>query len=124
MEGQDKLVQAGIDAMSKPVKHTPLIAMVSDIGLGHFGEIIITTQERVDSNQDPIAQNIPTNEIALEIVKRWNSHDALLEACDEGLHECERVKMHCTCKHKDLGGLLKRIERIEAAIAEAKKEGG
>ena len=51
----------------------------------------------------------------------WNSHDELLAACDEGLHECERVKMHCSCPDKDLGGLLKRIERIEAAIANAEK---
>jgi len=54
-------------------------------------------------------------------IKRANNHDALLAACKEGLHECERVKMHCTCKHKDLGSLLKRIERIEAAIALAEK---
>ena len=60
---------------------------------------------------------------AERFVKCWNSHDALLAACDEGLHECERAKMHCTCKHKDLGGLLKRIERIEAAIALTKEEG-
>ena len=45
----------------------------------------------------------------------------LLAACDEGLHECERAKMHCSCPDKDLGGLLKRIERIEAAIANTEK---
>jgi hypothetical protein len=43
----------------------------------------------------------------------------LLAACDEGFHECERVKMYCTCEHKDIAGLLRRIERIEAAIKKA-----
>ncbi len=57
---------------------------------------------------------------ALHLVKCWNSHDELLAACDEGLHECERVK-YCSCPDKDLGGLLRRIERIEAAIANAEK---
>lgn len=56
-----------------------------------------------------------------ELLRRWNNHDDLLAAADEGLHECERVKMHCHCSDKDLGGLLKRIERIEQTIAKAKK---
>ena len=45
--------------------------------------------------------------------------DDLLATCEEGLHECERVKMHCTCKWKDMPSLLLRIERIEAAIKKA-----
>ena len=48
------------------------------------------------------------------------SHTKLRAAADEGLRECERVKMHCTC-YKDLGSLLARIERIEQTIAEAEK---
>ena len=60
---------------------------------------------------------------AKELVRRWNAFekggvvDELKTAADEGLHECERVKINCTCEHKDLGGLLRRIGRIEAAIA-------
>ena len=50
------------------------------------------------------------------------SHTKLRIAADEGLHECERVKMHCTC-NKDLGGLFARIERIEQAISDAEKIG-
>jgi hypothetical protein len=57
---------------------------------------------------------------AQELVRRWNSHDDLLAACDEGLHECERVKINCTCELKDISSLLKRIERIEAAISQAR----
>jgi hypothetical protein len=63
---------------------------------------------------------------AQELVRRWNAFEdgglvvKLLAACDEGLHECNRVKMHCTCEHKDIAGLLRRIERIEAAIASAR----
>ncbi len=62
---------------------------------------------------------------AKELVRRWNAFEEggivneLRMACDEGLHECERVKINCTCEHKDLGGLLRRIVRIEAAIAKA-----
>ena len=44
----------------------------------------------------------------------------LLAACEEGLHECERAKMHCHCPDRYISSLLARIERIEQAIAEAK----
>ena len=63
---------------------------------------------------------------AKELVRRWNAFekdglvDGLRAACDEGLAECERVKMDCKCKWKNLDSLLGRIERIEAAIAKAK----
>lgn len=50
------------------------------------------------------------------------SHEKLRAAADEGLHECERVKMHAWLqKDNDIGSLLKRIERIEQALAEAKE---
>ena len=61
-----------------------------------------------------------------ELVRRWNAFekdglvDELRAACDEGLAECERVKMDCKCKWKNLDSLLGRIERIEAAIAKVK----
>ena len=48
-----------------------------------------------------------------------SQRDDLLAACDEGLAECERVKMDCKCEWKNLDSLLGRIERIEAALAKA-----
>ena len=64
-------------------KHTPLIAMIENLGLGHKGKIIITNQQRINANDEPIAQNIITEEFAEELLKRWNNHDALMEALRE-----------------------------------------
>ena len=78
---------------------------------------------------NPKGQSIATcwgnqkKKTAKELVRRWNGFeedrlvDELRAACDEGLAECERVKMDCKCKWKNLDSLLGRIERIEAAIA-------
>ena len=60
---------------------------------------------------------------AKELVRRWNAFeddglvDELRAACDEGKAECELAMTDCRCEHKDIAGLLLRIERIEAAIA-------
>ena len=59
---------------------------------------------------------------AKELIRRWNAFEEgglvgdLRKAADEGLHECERVKINCTCGYKDMASLLRRIERIETAI--------
>lgn len=50
-----------------------LIAMRNDLGHGHKGDIIITTQERVDKNFPPIAKNIINEEYATAIVNAFNS---------------------------------------------------
>ena len=74
-----------------------------------------------------IASNLNEDD-ATELVRRYNAFEEggivseLRMACDEGLYECERTKINCTCEHKDLGGLLRRIERIESAIAKANPE--
>lgn len=54
-----------------------------------------------------------------EIATLRQQRDKLLAAAEEGLHECERAKMHCTCEWKDIASLLLRIERIKAAIKKA-----
>ena len=49
-----------------------LIAMQNNLGLGHYGEIILTTQKRVDDNLEPIAKDIVSESYANELVRRWN----------------------------------------------------
>ena len=57
------------------MEHTKLIAMRNDLGLGHKGDILLTTQERVDNNQEPIAKDIIDEEHAKELVRRWNAFE-------------------------------------------------
>ena len=86
-----------------------MIACTGDSGDWNF----LLTEEQAEAN-------------AKELVRRWNAFekdglvDELRAAADEGLAECERVKMDCKCKWKNLDSLLGRIERIEAAIAKVK----
>ena len=93
--------------------------------------LIVDKEARIIANVEPIGvEGITTTyeegiANAKELVRRWNAFeknglvDELRAACDEGLAECERVKMDCKCKWKNLDSLLGRIERIEAAIAKA-----
>lgn len=91
---------------------TKLIAMQKNLGLGHKGDIWLTTQERVNANQEPIAKDIIDEEHAKKLVRRWNSHDDLLAAC-------KAVK---SIKNKIYGfDVGKVIKKIEAAIAQAEK---
>ena len=108
---------AGSSKLSES-KHTPL-PWKADMSYVYAPESDTSICEPCDNPCSPSESESIAN--ARFVVQACNSHDALLAACDEGLHECERVKMHCTCKHKDLGSLLKRIERIEAAIALTKE---
>ncbi len=72
--------------------------------------------------------NCITNTNAQRLVYCWNAFEKgglvgdLLLAADEGRHECERVKMSCTCPSKDLGSLSGRIKRIEQALARYENE--
>ena len=74
-----------------------LIAMQQNLGLGHKGEIIITTQERVDNNRPMIAKDIINAEHAEWLTLCWNSHDDLLAACEafveahEKSHQLEKT---------------------------------
>lgn len=61
-------------------KHT-LIAMQNDLGHGHGVDILLTTQERVDNNEEPIAKDIVNKKYAEFIVRAANSHEELLAAC-------------------------------------------
>ncbi len=68
-----------------------LIAMQDNLGLGHKGDILLTTQKRIDNNQEPIAKNIIHRDFAVDIVRRWNAFekdglvDELRVACGIGL---------------------------------------
>lgn len=46
-----------------------LIAMQNNLGLGHKGDIIITTQNRIDNNQEPVAKDIQGDSFATELVR-------------------------------------------------------
>ena len=61
-------------------KHTSLIAMQENLGLGHKGNILITTKERVNNNYLPIADQIINIEWANKLCLAWNNHDELVEA--------------------------------------------
>ena len=71
------------------MEHTKLIALQNDLGLGHKGDIVLTTQKRVDSNQEPIAKDIIHRDFAVDFVRRWNAFeeggmvDELRKACEE-----------------------------------------
>ena len=63
-------------------------ALQQDLGHGHKGNIVITTQENIDENIPWIAdcgysENSAAN--AKRFVKCWNSHDALLDACKQAV---------------------------------------
>ncbi len=50
-----------------------LIAMRNNMGHGHVGDIIITTQERVDKNFPPIAKDIVNETYAMAIINAYNN---------------------------------------------------
>ncbi len=50
-----------------------LIAMRNNLGHGHKGDIIITTQERLDKNFPPVAKDIVNEAFAMAIVDAYNS---------------------------------------------------
>jgi len=66
---------------SKIKEQTNLISMQENLGLGHKGNILITTQERINKNLPPIANNILDEDFAYLICKRINNFDDLLSAC-------------------------------------------
>ena len=83
-----------------------LIAMQANLGLGHKGEIILTTQERVDKNQPMIAKDIIDAEHADRFVLCWNSHDDLLkriEKLEKGLKVALFKQGDAAEKEKDNG---------------------
>ena len=52
-----------------------LIAMQMNLGLGHRGEIILTTQERIDNNFEPLAKDIFSEATAEDFCRRWNAFE-------------------------------------------------
>lgn len=82
-----KELQKEIDRI-KPVKDN-LIALQKNLGHGHRGDILLTTQERVDTNQEPIAKDIVNEDHAMKLIYRWNAFekdglvDELLKLCED-----------------------------------------
>ena len=110
------------------MEHTKgeLIAMQKDLGLGHKGDILLTTQERVDNNQEAIAKDIIDIEHTKELVRRWNEYPDLKQQRDDLIvliwelspkHQHDHDYFHDNCT---LCGMEKlRYEKIEAAIKKA-----
>ena len=95
-----------------------LIAMQQNLGLGHKGEIILTTQLRVDENQPIIAKDVIDKEHAERLALCWNSHDALLAACKTGLAYVYAIISKVPRSIQDL---REDKEQLEAAIKEVEK---
>lgn len=55
---------------------TKFIVMQANLGLGHKGEIIITTQERHDNHLPPIAKDIVDLSFAKKIVEAMNNYSS------------------------------------------------
>lgn len=85
-----------------------LIAMQKDLGLGHKGDILLTTQKRFDSNQEAIAKDIIDKDYAEKIIHRYNAFE------DGGI--VYELKEAAECLTKQPGCVSCRIE-LEAAIA-------
>lgn len=100
-----------------------LIAMQMNLGLGHRGEIILTTQERIDNNLEPLAKDIFSEASAKDFVHRWNSQPDLLEACEAWMKvESEMGDKH-PCPDLALRAQYRKqaVALTEAALAKAKK---
>jgi len=70
-----------------------LIVMVKNLGLGHYGDILITTQERVAANQPPIASDLLDEAWALSICHCMNEIDKLRKDRIALLDACEKAKI-------------------------------
>ena len=81
-----------------------MIAMQNNLGLGHRGDIILTTQKRIDDNKEPIAKDIFNEAYAKELVRRWNSQPDLLKTLEK-IYEC--------------GSIMKAEQLANAAISKA-----
>ncbi len=68
---------------------TKLIAMRNNLGHGHKGDIIITTQKRIDKNFPPIAKDIINEAYAMAIVDAYNSVNT---STDVGSPKCLGIK--------------------------------
>ena len=99
-----------------------LIAMQENLGLGHKGTVIITTQKRVDDNVPCIA-TVNEPEQALSLVDRWNAHDTLqaqAELLDEMIIEMKHARFFIENKQKmfkvgieQYDALLKKAEALK-----------
>ena len=88
-----------------------LIAMQDNLGLGHKGRIIITTQKRVDENLPWIAELPSTEEgAALSLITRCNEYDSLKAKADRYEKALQEITKHAykgivmTLAHKALEG--------------------
>jgi len=103
------------------MKKTDLIAMREDLGLGHKGNILITTQEKVDNNLPPIATSLLGEGWATCIVNRVNQFADLLAACEELIDFIDNV-VGCPNPHEDMDDpctICRIFDEAKAAIAKA-----
>ena len=104
------------------MEHTKLIAMQENLGLGHKGNILITTEKRVDKNLPPIATEIIDDDFAHRIVLCCNSHDELVEVIEAAL----RIKDIWTlptdeeCFRDEAQALQTMLYKFEQALNSAK----
>ena len=93
-----------------------VIAVIKSLGHGHFGDIVLTTQERIDNNEEPIAKDIIDEEHAEFLCCAANSHDELLKACKNLMTQYVKYTPHLN--HAKCWEII----QAKAAIANAKKE--
>ncbi len=99
-----------------------LVAMRKKLGLGHKGDIIITTPERVNKNQPMIAKDIISTDYAEEILLRWNSFDDLYEACKAWLKVESEMSDNNPCPDLALRATYRKeaTRLTKAALSKAK----
>ena len=84
---------------SKIKQQTNLIPMQENLGLGHKGNILITTQERIDKNLPPIANNILDEDFSHLICRNVNNFDGLIEILELFIDDEEcRFDHHGYCQ--------------------------
>lgn len=97
-----------------------IIAMQKDLGLGHKGDIILTTQTRIDTNLEPIAKDVDIEYVELFTAapKTKQDRDALLAACEDMKNLFKDLRDAAD----DRSDLTIWEAKLEAAIAQTKEK--
>jgi len=106
-----------------------LIAMQNNLGQGHKGDIILTTQERVDAEEPMIAKSIIDKKYAMQLVNCYNAFekdglvDELMDSCKAGLGAM-KVVVEDSVKTElsiiSLYTIRKRIKQIKVVLKKAR----
>ena len=111
-----------------------LIALQDQLGLGHKGKVIITTQGRIDENKPWIAE-LPSSEIgaAMSLIDHWNEHDTLkakAELFDEFVYVSHWINKFIStscdggdawCSVREHEGSSDWAERLDNVLSKAKE---